>query len=160
MEFVVIGITVIAIFFFVYVLYRALNLQMHFTNYFQTSTSPFSPNLREGLSNNNDDSGNATGTTSIFKSSDGVASNSEMYASQVKGQVKRLQDKLHISNYRTQYEDMVYSLDELVGLKMVEAAANALGNGDDFVTNMDSLNKLNEAKVSLANVLKIVDKTS
>ena len=86
----------------------------------------------------------------------GVAGNAENYGAKIKSQVINNQDVLLISKYRTDYENVVLDLDDLINTLMLEKALSV-----DISKPMDSLKELvtlNEAKLALNNVMKYVDK--
>lgn len=151
----------LSVFFILFVLfmaYRMLNLQLHFMSYFNTQESPYAlDNTIEGLENK------STGVG--LRTTDGFASNSEMYAAQIKNLANRLKDKINVTNYRPQLEDMVYALDEYVGYKMIETACTSVSGGTgsggadsgEFIAKMNTLNTLHDAKASLTSMMKIID---
>lgn len=138
------------ILYLVYVTYRMVNLNLHFLSFFNLKNSTV-----EGLENEGDDSGVGSGGLG------GGGANAQMYASKIKLASNRLKDKLSIASNRAAMEDLVYALDEYVGLKMVEVCTTSLvSSGDEFHKKMTELNAYNDAKTSLTTAIKIVDNTA
>ena len=55
-----------------------------------------------------------TSTTSTTTASNGVAGNAAAYAAQIKSQAIKIEDQLLITKYRTDYENVILNLDELI----------------------------------------------
>mgnify|MGYP006121528485 CR=1 FL=1 len=101
-------------------------------------------NKREGLQQND-------------ASNNGVAGNATTYASNVKNITTQLQDTLLISKYRTDYENVITDMDDLVDNLMLETVLSMDMKTPD--KSLEKLNALNASKVALSNVLKFVDKS-
>jgi hypothetical protein len=100
--------------------------------------------FRESMENNTSGS-----TTS------GVAGDAANYASSIKTNSVKLHDILHIDKYRTDYENVVINLDDLVDNLMLQAALNI--DVENPVSGLENLTKLNSAKTALNNVMKFID---
>ena len=112
-----------------------------------------SVNFQEGLENNK--SGTSTSTTST--TSNGVAGGASSYAANVKTEVIKLQDELLVSKYRTDYENVVINMDDLVNNLMLKTTLTI-----DQSKPQDGLSKLaalGQVKVALNSVMKFIDKT-
>jgi hypothetical protein len=112
-----------------------------------------SVNFQEGLENNK--SGTSTSTTST--TSNGVAGGASSYAANVKTEVIKLQDELLVSKYRTDYENVVINMDDLVNNLMLKITLTI-----DQSKPQDGLSKLaalGQVKAALNSVMKFIDKT-
>ena len=69
----------------------------------------------EGLTNSSNSVG--SGTTG---SSNGISNNASSYASTIKAHVVKLQDELLISKYKTDYENVIINLSDLVEILMLK----------------------------------------
>ena len=111
---------------------------------------------KEGLENNKSNT-NSSSSSISDSSSNGVAGNAEAYAANIKAQVIKLQDTTLISKYRSDYENVVINMDDLVNNLMLQATLTI-----DQSKPEDSLAKLaqlNQAKAALNNVMKFIDKS-
>jgi hypothetical protein len=99
-----------------------------------------------------DGSGNATPPTA---SSNGIAGNSTNYLAQIKSQTVKYGDSFNITNYRTQYEDIVMSMDDLLNDVMLQTvlSLDTTNPQPGFI----QLGQLNNAKAGLNNVMKFID---
>lgn len=115
-----------------------------------------SVNFQEGLENNKSGSSSSTSTSSS-ESSNGVAGGASSYAANVKTEVIKLQDELLVSKYRTDYENVVINMDDLVNNLMLKTTLTI-----DQSKPQDGLSKLaalGQVKVALNSVMKFIDKT-
>lgn len=105
-------------------------------------------NYQEGF----DGSGNVTTPTA---STNGIAGNSTNYLAQVKSQTVKYGDSFNVTNYRTQYEDIVMSLDDLLNDVMLQTvlSMDTTNPQQGFI----QLGQLNNAKAGLNNVMKFID---
>lgn len=114
-----------------------------------------SVNFQEGLENNK--SGSSSTTTTTTSTSNGVAGGASSYAANVKTEVIKLQDELLVSKYRTDYENVVINMDDLVNNLMLKTTLTI-----DQSNPKDGLSKLaalGQVKVALNSVMKFIDKT-
>ena len=111
-------------------------------------------NYVEGMTTSTDVSGNQPATSST----NGVAGNSAAYAAQIKAQAIKIEDQLLISKYRTEYENVVLNLDELVNDLMLQTALNV--NQTNPQQSMIKLSQLQQAKAALNSVMKYIDASS
>ena len=92
----------------------------------------------------------------------GVAGNASQYANNIKMQVIKMQDTLLIPKYRKDYENAIINMDDYVGFMMLQTILNMDTDPNSSAKNLkllENLNTLNQAKVSLNTVMKIVDNT-
>ena len=115
-------------------------------------------NFKEGMQNksgdsNNNDSNTTSNTSS--SSSNGVGGNAAAYGANVKAQMVKIQDTLLISKYRTDYENVIINMDDLVNNLMLQTTLSI-----DQANPQDGLKKLaglNNAKIALNSVMKFID---
>jgi len=89
--------------------------------------------------------------------SNGIAGSAAAYAANIKLLSVKSQDALLISKYRTDYENVVINVDDLVSNLMLEATLSI-----DSAKPQEALDKLvalNNAKAALNNVMKFIDKS-
>ena len=112
-------------------------------------------NFQEGLENNK--SGSSSSSSTSTSSSNGVAGGASSYAANVKTEVIKLQDELLVSKYRTDYENVVINMDDLVNNLMLKTTLTI-----DQSKPQDGLSKLaalGQVKVALNSVMKFIDKS-
>jgi len=122
----------VGILFLLYILFRSFNYNT----------------FREGMT---DASGNTVTSTT-----NGIAGNAASYGATIKQQNIQMQDTFLISKYRTDYENAILNLDDLIDNLMLKTALSV-----DSSNPGDSVKKLaemNQAKIALNNVMKYVDK--
>ena len=137
---------IIGISFIAYLIFSNLNM-----NNLNFSNSSFSnSNFREGMTT--DGSGNQSSTATT---TNGVAGNAAGYAAQIKSQSIKIQDQLLITKYRSDYENTILNLDELVNNLMLQTALNV--NQSNPKQSMIELSQLNQAKSALNNTMKFID---
>lgn len=108
--------------------------------------------VTEGLEN----ASSSTSSTSD-SNSNGVAGNAAAYAANIKAQVIKLQDTTLISKYRSDYENVVINMDDLVNNLMLQITLNIDQSKPE--ASLAKLAQLNQAKAGLNNVMKFIDKT-
>jgi hypothetical protein len=109
-------------------------------------------NYQEGF----DGSGNVTASSSIPSSStNGIAGNSTNYLAQIKSQTVKYGDSFNITNYRTQYENIIMSLDDLVNDLMLQTALSV--DTTNPHQSLIQIGQLNNAKAGLNNIMKFID---
>jgi hypothetical protein len=101
----------------------------------------FNP-YQEGLEGRND-------------TTDGIAGNAATRGAELKAAVILSQDKLLISKYRSDYENVILNADDLVNTLMLETVLNI--DKDEPVKSLEKLTKLNQSKIALNSVMKFVD---
>jgi hypothetical protein len=128
---------IIAICFVGYLIFRHLNL-----------------NTKEGMTRGSSDTSSPSSSSSSSSTS-GVAGGAAAYAANIKSNVIKLQDELLISKYRTDYENVVLNLDDLVNNLMLQTALTI-----DTTKPADSLVKiqqLGQTKIALNGIMKFID---
>ena len=116
-------------------------------------------NVKEGMTT--DASGNAvsnssnTSNSSTTSTGSGVAGGAQNYAANIKSMVIKNQDVLLISKYRTDYENAILNLDDLINTLMLQTALNV--NSSKPYDSMEKLVQLNSARGELNNVMKFID---
>lgn len=108
--------------------------------------------VTEGLEN-----ASSSTSSSSDSSSNGVAGNAAAYAANIKAQVIKLQDTTLISKYRSDYENVVINMDDLVNNLMLQITLNIDQSKPE--ASLAKLAQLNQAKAGLNNVMKFIDKT-
>ena len=118
-------------------------------------------NYKEGMTTT-DASGNTTTTSSTTSSGNisvtigsGAAGNASSYAASIKSATVQLQDALLISKYKTDYENVILNLDDLVNNLMLNTALSI--NSQNTMQTLTGLSNLNNAKNALNNVMKFID---
>ena len=106
----------------------------------------------EGLENN---TSSTSGQNTQTK--DGIAGNASSYGSNIKAQTIKLQDTLLISKYRSEYENVIINLDDLVNNLMLQTALSI--NQSNPKEGLERLVALNQSKIALNSVMKFIDST-
>ena len=106
-------------------------------------------NYQEGF----DSSSNVT--SSSTSSTNGIAGNSSTYLSQIQSQNTKFSDSFNITNYRTQYENIIMGMDDLVNNLMLQTVLSV--NQSNPQQSLIQLGELNNAKTALNNVMKFID---
>jgi hypothetical protein len=125
---------IIAICFAAYLIFRHFNL-----------------NTKEGMTGN---SANSPKSTTV-STDNGIAGGASSYAANIKLTVVKIQDKLLISKYRTDYENVIINLDDLVNNLMLQTALTI-----DTTKPAESLVKIQElgqTKIALNGIMKFID---
>lgn len=105
--------------------------------------------IREGMT---DASGNSI---AISSPGNGIAGNAASYSAALKAAVIKSQDTFLISKYRSDYESAILNLDDLINNLMLKTALSV--NQTDPSSAIDSLAKMQQAKIALNSVMKFVD---
>jgi|LauGreDrversion4_2_1035121.scaffolds.fasta_scaffold00757_16 hypothetical protein len=113
-------------------------------------------NYKEGMTTT-DASGNTTSSSSNVSVpiGAGAAGNASSYAANIKSTVIQLQDALLMSKYKTDYENVVLDLDDLVNNLMLNTALSI--NSTNTQQVLEQLNALNGTKTALNSVMKFID---
>jgi hypothetical protein len=96
-----------------------------------------------------------SGNASTSSSTNGVAGNSSAYLSQIQSQNTKFSDSFNITNYRTQYENIIMGMDDLVNNLMLQTVLSV--NQSNPQQSLIQLGELNNAKAALNNVMKFID---
>ena len=89
--------------------------------------------------------------------SKGVAGESKEFGAQIKDLVIKTQDKLLISKYRVDYEQVILNTDELVDTLMLQNLLT-IDLSNPYPT-LEKISTLNQTKLALNNIIKYVDKS-
>ena len=109
-------------------------------------------NFQEGLENK---SGSSSSSSS--SSSNGIAGEAATYGANIKNQVIQLQDALLISKYRSDYENVIINMDDLVSNLMLKTILTIdQSKPEDGLTKLAALG---QAKAALNVTMKFVDKS-
>ena len=87
--------------------------------------------------------------------SNGIAGGAESYAANIQSQVIKLQDTILLSKYRSNYENVVIALDDLVDHLMLNTTLTI--NPTNPQESLRELVDLNNAKSALNHVMKFID---
>lgn len=126
----------VGICFFAYLIFRNLN----YNNYVEGMTSDASGNRQ---------------TTSTASTANGIAGTAAAYAAQIKSQAIKIEDQLLISKYRTDYENAILNLNELVNDLMLQTVLNV--NITNPQQSMVQLSQLQQAQSALNSTMKYID---
>jgi hypothetical protein len=108
--------------------------------------------FKEGMSSNS--STNIVNNLST-STSNGIAGSAQNYAANIKSMTIKSQDRLLISKYRSDYENAILNLDDLINTMMLETALSV--KNTDPMNSLKKLNELNSARGALNSVMKFVD---
>lgn len=135
---------ILAICFVAYMLFRNLNINLK-----EGMTTDPSGNL---VSDATTSSGSTPASTS---SSSGIAGGAQTYAANIKSMVIKNQDVLLISKYRTDYENAVLNLDDLINTMMLQTALTV--SSTNPTKSLETLVQMNSARSALNSVMKFID---
>jgi hypothetical protein len=130
---------ILAICFVAYLLFRNLNI-----------------NLKEGMTS--DPSGNIisnSSSSSTTSSSNGIAGGAQTYAANIKSMAIKNQDVLLISKYRTDYENAILNLDDLINTMMLQTTLSVSSTNPTIA--LEKLVQLNSARGALNSVMNFLD---
>jgi len=85
----------------------------------------------------------------------GIAGNAATYGATIKEASIKLQDTFLISKYRTDYENIILNLDELLNNLMLHTCLTI--DKEKEAEGLKKLGELNMAKAALNNVMKFID---
>jgi hypothetical protein len=85
----------------------------------------------------------------------GVGGDAAAYAATIKSYAVKLQDELYIEKYRSEYENAILHLDDLVDNMMLKESLTV--NSTDPMSSFEKISKLNSVKSGLNNVMKFMD---
>lgn len=94
-------------------------------------------------------------TNNSSSNSNGIAGGAESYAANIQSQVIKLQDTILLSKYRSNYENVVIALDDLVDHLMLNTTLTM--NPTNPQESLRELVDLNNAKTALNHVMKFID---
>jgi hypothetical protein len=137
---------ILAICFVAYMLFRNLNFKMK-----EGMTTDPSGNLISSAMASSSSSSSSTSTGS----GSGIAGGAQTYAANIKSMVIKNQDVLLISKYRTDYENAILNLDDLINTMMLQTALSV--SSSNPTSSLETLVQLNSARSALNNVMKFLD---
>jgi len=140
---------IIAICFVAYILFRNLNINLK-----EGMTADPSGNLISSAMASSSSSSSSTSTGS----GSGIAGGAQTYAANIKSMVIKNQDVLLISKYRTDYENAILNLDDLINTLMLQTALTV--NPSNPSTSLEKLVQLNSARGALNSVMKFIDSST
>jgi len=105
-------------------------------------------NFKEGMTT--DSSGNST--------TNGIAGNAATYAANIKASSIQIQDMLLVSKYRTDYENAILNLEDLINNMMLKTVLNIDKSSPQ--QGLAQLVNLSQSKSALNEVMKFVDQSS
>ena len=144
----------LAICFVGYLLFRNLD----FKEGFGSGSSSSSSSTKVPSKSDTSSSTSSSSTTANSSVTNGIAGNASTYAANIKAQAIKLSDTLLVSKYRSDYENVVLNMDDLVNNLMLQATlAVDQSNPSD---SLDAISKLNQCKIALNNVMKFIDSSS
>ena len=108
----------------------------------------YKPVIMEGMTD-------TSGNTNIPMPPNGIAGNSSAYSAALKSNVINLEDTFLISNYRSNYESIILSYDDLINSKMLQVILTTNPNNPD--NSFDKLATMQQARSALNSVMKFVD---
>ncbi len=106
-------------------------------------------NEREGLETQSASSSSSDGS--------GIAGNAAAYAAALKAEAIKLQDTALITKYRSDYENVIINLDDMVDNLMLKTALTIDQSKPE--EGLAKLVNLNNSKAALNNVMKFIDKS-
>jgi hypothetical protein len=112
----------------------------------------FNINTREGLTSR------STTTTDSSSTSNGIAGGAAAYAANIKANSIKIHDQLLITKYRTDYENVILNLDDLVDNLMLETALTV--DPTKPAESLAKIQSLGQTKVALNSVMKFIDSSS
>jgi hypothetical protein len=121
--------------FIVYILFR--NFNFSYKECMTTSNAPAS-------------------ASAVTPTSNGIAGNASAYGATLKAANIKLQDTFLVSKYRSDYENAILNLDDLINSLMLQTALSV--NSANPAEAIKKLADMNAAKTALNTVMKFVDK--
>ena len=112
-------------------------------------------NYKEGMATD------ASGNTQAASVSANSGGNAAAYAATIKNATVKLQDTLLVSKYKTDYENVILNLDDLVTSLMLTAALSINTTGGQGQTNaipaLIQIGQLGKTQEALNNLMKFID---
>jgi len=99
---------------------------------------------------------NTTNTNTTSDVNNGIAGNADSYASAINAQTVKIQDTLLVSKYRSDYENVIINMHDLMNNLMLSTVLNI--NHEDPTNDLGTIISLNETCNALNNVMKFLDK--
>jgi hypothetical protein len=103
---------------------------------------------REGMSN----------PSSSSSSAPGVAGNAANYAASIKAQTVQMQDAFLISNYNSDYENVIINMSDFVNNQMLQSLLSAdLSNPQSITNTLNEITNLYNSQAALNSIMKFLD---
>ena len=142
------------------------NIQEYMSNRDDKKGNDKKGNDKKSNSSNTTTSNSSTSTKNITRpstnstslSTNGIAGQSSAYAANIKARVIQLQDILLISKYRSDYENSIMAVDDLVNLLMLEKVLSISSSSPE--DDLKELVELNGVKSALNNIMTYVDSSN
>ena len=138
--------------FFAYLIFRNMN-----NNYIEGMTTSADDSRKQHTKSTTPTTPTTptTHTTPTIPTTNGVAGNAAAYAAQIKSQAIKIEDQLLITKYRSDYENVILNLDELVNDLILQTALNI--NLTNPQQSMVQLSQLQQAQSALNSAMKYMD---
>lgn len=140
----------IGICFMGYLIFKSLNVKEGMTD--------ASGNRPDKSSSSSSSSSTSSSSSSSSSTSNGIAGNAATYAANIKSQTVKLTDILLVSKYRSDYENAILNIDDLINSLMLQATLSL--DQSNPSAGLKKIVELNEAKTALDKVMKFVDSSS
>jgi hypothetical protein len=114
----------------------------------------FNFSYKEGMTTSNA----PASASAVTPTSNGIAGNASAYGATLKAANIKLQDTFLISKYRSDYENAILNLDDLINSLMLQTALSV--NTANPSEAVKKLADMNAAKTALNTVMKFVDKST
>jgi hypothetical protein len=122
--------------------YKVFNLQIFFMK-----------SIKEGLV--------SSSLTTSPTVTDGYGINAKTMATNIKSLSTALSDKLIVSKYRTDYENIIINMEDYINLLMINNVlsfnASSFSNDDDIIKYLNNLGSLKLSRDALNDVMKYLD---
>ena len=145
---------IVAICFLLFIIISTMNIKKEGFG----SSSNKNSNSKNSSSKSNSSSSSSSSIFSSSSSSNGIAGNAESYIASIQSSVIKMQDSLLLSKYRTQYENAIMALDDLVDNLMLQSALSINVNSPQ--QGLTELVTLHNSKNALNEVMKFIDGSS
>ena len=99
--------------------------------------------------------GSSDSSSSTSSTNNGVAGGAAAYAANIKLNVIKIQDQLLISKYRTDYENVILNLDDLVSNLMLQTALTIYTTKP--TESLVKIQELGQTKIALNSIMKFID---
>jgi len=91
-------------------------------------------------------------------SSGGVAGNAANYAASIKAQTVQMQDAFLISNYNSDYENVIINMSDFVNNQMLQTLLSAdLSNPQSITNTLNEITSLYNSQAALNSIMKFLD---
>ena len=110
----------------------------------------FNYDYKEGMTTT-DASGN-----SVITQQNGIAENAASYSATIKSANMKVNDKLSINKYKSEYVNVILNMDDMLNNLMLQTSLSVDVNNPQ--SSIKQLAEMNQAKSALNNVMKYLDK--